>query len=175
MFGCFPRAARDVTRSLGKQVVLETSGEDTDLDKNLVEALTDPLIHLVRNTVDHGVERPEVRTAAGKPKQGVIKLSAEQEGDHILLKIAGDDAGLDANVLRRKIVENGLMDENTAARLDDRECYHFIFLPGLSTKKQITDISGRGVGMDVVKSKINQPNGTILIDSDTGQGAVVSI
>lgn len=175
VFGRFPRVVRDVARSLQKQVVLETTGEDTDLDKNLVEALTDPLIHLVRNAVDHGVEKPEVRVAAGKPKQGTIRLSAEQEGDHILLKISDDGAGMDANALRRKVIENGLMDEDAAARLDDRECYHFIFLPGLSTKEEISDISGRGVGMDVVKSKINQLNGTILIDSEPGIGTVISI
>lgn len=175
VFGRFPRVVRDVARSLEKQVVLETTGEDTDLDKNLVEALTDPLIHLVRNAVDHGIEKPEVRQAAGKPKLGTIRLSAEQEGDHILLKISDDGAGMNADALRRKVVENGLMDADAAARLDDRECYHFIFLPGLSTKDEISDISGRGVGMDVVKSKINQLNGTILIDSEPGQGTTISI
>ncbi|MFQ5659262.1 MAG: chemotaxis protein CheW [Gammaproteobacteria bacterium] len=175
VFGRFPRVVRDVARSLHKQVVLETMGEDTDLDKNLVEALTDPLIHLVRNAVDHGIEKPEVREAAGKPKQGTISLSAEQEGDHILLRISDDGAGMDANALRRKVVENGLMDADAAARLDDRECYHFIFLPGLSTKEEISDISGRGVGMDVVKSKINQLNGTILIDSTPGKGTTIFI
>ena len=175
VFGRFPRVVRDLARTLDKQVVLETSGEDTDLDKNLVEALTDPLIHLVRNAVDHGIEQPDVRAAAGKPKLGTIKLSAEQEGDHILLKISDDGAGMDANKLRAKVVESGLMDEDSAARLDDRECYNFILLPGFSTKDEISDISGRGVGMDVVKSKINQLNGTILLDSKPGKGTTISI
>lgn len=175
IFGRFPRVVRDVARSLDKQVVLETMGEDTDLDKNLVEALTDPMIHLVRNAVDHGVETPAVREAAGKPPQGTIYLSAEQEGDHILLKISDDGAGIDADVLRRKAVEKELMDEDAAARLSDQECYNLIFLPGFSTKEQISDISGRGVGMDVVKSRINQLNGTIEIHSEMGKGTMMSI
>lgn len=175
VFGRFPRVVRDVARSLEKLVVLETTGEDTDLDKNLVEALTDPLIHLVRNAVDHGIEKPEVRLAAGKQKQGTIRLSAEQEGDHILLKISDDGAGMNADALRRKVVEGGLMDADTAARMSDRECYNLIFLPGLSTKEEVSDISGRGVGMDVVKSRINQLNGTILIDSEQGTGTTISI
>ena len=175
VFGRFPRVVRDVARTLGKQVVLKMTGEDTDLDKNLVEALTDPLIHLVRNAVDHGIEIPEVRLAAGKPKEGTIELTAEQEGDHIMLKISDDGAGIDANALRRKVVENGLMEADAAERLSDHECYHFIFLPGLSTKDEVSDISGRGVGMDVVKSKINQLNGTILINSERGVGTVISI
>jgi len=175
VFGRFPRVVRDVARSLDKHVVLEMTGEETDLDKNLVEALTDPLIHLVRNAVDHGIEKPEARLAAGKSKQGTIRLSAEQEGDHILLKISDDGAGINAAALRRKVVDNGLMDADTAARMDDRECYNLIFLPGLSTKEEISDISGRGVGMDVVKSKINQLNGTILIDSYPDLGTTISI
>ena len=175
IFGRFPRVVRDVARSLNKQVVLETVGEDTDLDKNLVEALTDPLIHLVRNAVDHGVETPEIREAAGKPAEGTIYLSAQQEGDHILLTIADDGAGIDADVLRRKAVEKELMDEDAAARLTDVECYNLIFLPGFSTKEQISDISGRGVGMDVVKSRINQLNGTIEINSTMGKGTTMLI
>ncbi len=175
IFGRFPRVVRDVARSLDKQVVLETRGEDTDLDKNLVEALTDPLIHLVRNAVDHGVEIPAVREAAGKPAQGKIMLSAQQEGDHILLEIADDGAGMDADVLRRKAAEKGLMDEAAAARLSDKECYNFIFLPGFSTKEQVTDISGRGVGMDVVKTRLNQLSGSVEIDSVLGKGTTISI
>ncbi len=175
IFGRFPRVVRDVARSLDKQVVLETVGEDTDLDKNLVEALTDPLIHLVRNAVDHGVEIPALREAAGKPAQGTIVLSAKQEGDHILLQISDDGAGMDADVLRGKAVQKGLMDESTVARLSDQECFNFIFLPGFSTKEQVSDISGRGVGMDVVKTKLNQLSGTVEIDSVLGKGTTISI
>ena len=171
IFGRFPRVVRDLARSLNKEVSLELHGEDTDLDKNLVEALADPLVHLVRNSVDHGVESPEVRLAAGKPREGKVVLSAQQEGDHILLIIQDDGAGMDPEVLRRKIVEKELMDADTAARLDDRGCFNLIFLPGFSTKNQISDVSGRGVGMDVVKTRITQLNGAVEIESVLGKGS----
>ena len=175
VFGRFPRVVRDLARSLKKEVVLEMIGEETDLDKNLVEALADPLVHLVRNSVDHGIEMPDVREAAGKPRQGTVVLSAEQEGDHILLTIADDGAGIDAHSLRASVVEKGLMDEDAVGRLEDKEVYNLIFLPGFSTKKEISDISGRGVGMDVVKTRINQLNGIIDIDSKKGKGTTMTI
>lgn len=175
VFGRFPRVVRDLARSLNKQVNLELQGEDTDLDKNLVEALADPLVHLVRNSVDHGIESPEARRKAGKPAAGTVVLAAEQEGDHILLSIEDDGAGMNPEVLRRKAVEKGLMDEDAAARLDDRSCYNLIFLPGFSTKSEISDISGRGVGMDVVKTRISQLNGTVEIDSQLGKGTRIAI
>jgi len=175
VFGRFPRVVRDLARSLGKNVKLEMFGEDTDLDKNLVEALSDPLVHLVRNSVDHGIETPEVREAAGKSKEGLLRLSAEQEGDHILLTIRDDGKGIDAEALRQKVVNNGVMDSESAARLSQRECFELIFMPGLSTKEQISDVSGRGVGMDVVKTRINQLNGSIEIDSELGVGTTISI
>ncbi len=175
VFGRFPRVVRDLARSLNKEVALEMIGEDTDLDKNLVEALSDPLVHLVRNSVDHGIEMPDVREAAGKPRQGTVVLSAEQEGDHILLTIQDDGAGIDASVLRKNVVKKGLMDEEAISRLSDKEVYNLIFLPGFSTKEQISDISGRGVGMDVVKTRINQLNGMIDIDSAKGKGTTMSI
>ena len=175
VFGRFPRVVRDLARSLNKEISLELHGEDTDLDKNLVEALADPLVHLVRNAVDHGVEIPEVRLASGKPREGKVTLSAQQEGDHILLVIQDDGAGIDPEVLRRKVVEKGLMDTETAARLDDRGCFNLIFLPGFSTKNQISDVSGRGVGMDVVKTRIAQLNGVVEIDSVLGKGSKFSI
>ena len=171
VFGRFPRVVRDLARSLNKEVELEMIGEDTDLDKNLVEALADPLVHLVRNAVDHGVEMPDVREAAGKRRAGKVVLSAAQEGDHILLTITDDGAGMDADVLRRKAVEKGVMDEDTAARLDKRDCYNLIFAPGFSTKSEISDVSGRGVGMDVVKTRISQLNGTVEVDSEKGKGS----
>jgi two-component system chemotaxis sensor kinase CheA len=145
-------------------------GEDTDLDKNLVEALADPLVHLVRNAVDHGIESPAARERAGKSKAGTVILSAAQEGDHILLTIADDGAGMDAEKLRQKVVEKGLMDPDVAARLDNRECFELICLPGFSTKTEISDVSGRGVGMDVVKTRLNQLNGSIEITSRLGHG-----
>jgi two-component system, chemotaxis family, sensor kinase CheA len=170
VFGRFPRVVRDLARSLKKEIVLELQGEETDLDKNLVEALADPLVHLVRNAVDHGIESPEKREAAGKPRAGKIVLAAEQEGDHILLSITDDGAGMDTEVLRQKVVEKGLLDADAAARLNDTECYNLIFLPGFSTKVEISDVSGRGVGMDVVKTKISQLNGSIQIISKVGEG-----
>jgi len=175
VFGRFPRVVRDLARNLKKEVDLEMHGEDTDLDKNLVEALSDPLVHLVRNSVDHGVETPEEREAAGKPRRGKVILSAAQEGDHILLRIEDDGKGMDADVLRRKAVEKGMMDEEAAARLDDKECYNLIFHAGFSTKEQISDVSGRGVGMDVVKTKIAQINGSVEIDSEKGKGSTITI
>jgi len=175
IFGRFPRVVRDVARSLKKEVGLEMVGEETDLDKNLVEALADPLVHLVRNAVDHGIEMPDERAAAGKPRAGKVVLAAAQEGDHILLTITDDGAGMDPDVLRGKAVEKGVMDADSAARLDDRDCYNLIFAPGFSTKSEISDISGRGVGMDVVKTRITQLNGTVEIDSAKGKGTCLSL
>ncbi len=175
VFGRFPRVVRDLSRSLKKEVNLELHGEETDLDKNLVEALADPLVHLVRNAVDHGVEMPDEREAAGKPRVGTVVLSARQEGDHILLKIEDDGKGMNPDVLRKKAVEKGIMDEEAAARLDDRACYNLIFAPGFSTKTEISDVSGRGVGMDVVKTRIAQLNGAVEIDSEEGRGSSIVI
>ncbi len=175
VFGRFPRVVRDLARSLKKDVVLVMVGEETDLDKNLVEALADPLVHLVRNSVDHGVEMPDVRVAAGKPRQGTVTLAAKQEGEHILLTISDDGAGIDAAGLSKNVIEKGLMDEDSISRLNDKEIYNLIFLPGFSIKKEISDISGRGVGMDVVKTRINQLNGMIEIDSTPGKGTTMLI
>ncbi|OZG72869.1 chemotaxis protein CheA [Hahella sp. CCB-MM4] len=175
VFGRFPRVVRDLARNLKKEVNLVLKGEDTDLDKNLVEALSDPLVHLVRNAVDHGVESPEKREQAGKPRVGRVVLAAEQEGDHILLSIEDDGAGMDPVVLRQKAVEKGLYDVDAAERLTDSEAYNLIFAPGFSTKTEISDVSGRGVGMDVVKTKISQLNGTIHIDSILGKGSRLTI
>ncbi len=175
VFGRFPRVVRDLARSLDKEIELELRGEDTDLDKNLVEALADPMVHLVRNAVDHGIEPPDERVAAGKPRRGRVVLSAAQEGDHILLFIEDDGRGMAADVLRRKAVEKGLMDADAAARLDDQDCFNLIFHPGFSTKTEISDVSGRGVGMDVVKTRIAQMNGTVQIQSEHGKGSKIVI
>jgi len=175
VFGRFPRVVRDLARSLKKDIKLEMIGEETDLDKNLVEALADPLVHLVRNSVDHGVEMPDVRQKNGKPAQGTVTLSASQEGDHILLSITDDGGGMDADKLRNIAIDKGIHDKESAARLTDVECYNLIFAPGFSTKQEISDISGRGVGMDVVKTGITSLNGSIEIDSELGKGTVISI
>jgi len=175
VFGRFPRLVRDLARQLKKEINLELVGEETDLDKNLVEALADPLVHLVRNAVDHGIETPEEREATGKSRGGRVILSAEQEGDHILLSISDDGKGMDPNVLRSIAVKRGVMDKDAADRLSDSDCYNLIFAPGFSTKTEISDVSGRGVGMDVVKTKIAQLNGTINIYSTKGQGSKIVI
>ncbi|KAF0863625.1 chemotaxis protein CheA [Pseudomonas sp. LD120] len=175
VFGRFPRLVRDLARQLKKEINLELVGEETDLDKNLVEALADPLVHLVRNAVDHGIESPEEREASGKSRGGKVVLAAEQEGDHILLSISDDGKGMDPNVLRGIAVKRGVMDKDAADRLSDTECYNLIFAPGFSTKTEISDVSGRGVGMDVVKTKISQLNGSINIYSTKGQGSKIVI
>ena len=175
VFGRFPRLVRDLARNLKKEINLELVGEETDLDKNLVEALADPLVHLVRNSVDHGIESPEQREANGKSRSGKIILAAQQEGDHILLSISDDGNGMDPDVLRAKAVEKGVLDRDAADRLSEAECYNLIFAPGFSTKAEISDVSGRGVGMDVVKTKISQLNGIINIYSAKGQGTKIVI
>lgn len=175
VFGRFPRVVRDLARNLKKEINLELIGEETDLDKNLVEALADPLVHLVRNSVDHGIELPSEREAAGKPRTGKVVLAAQQEGDHILLTIVDDGRGMDPEILRAKAVEKGMMEKDAADRLSDSECFNLILAPGFSTKTEISDVSGRGVGMDVVKTKISQLNGTINIESTKGQGSRIAI
>ena len=175
VFGRFPRVVRDLSRSLKKEITLELIGEDTDLDKNLVEALADPLVHLVRNSVDHGIEMPEEREAAGKPRVGSMVLAARQEGDHILLTITDDGRGMDPEVLRAKAVEKGMMERDAAERLSESECFNLILAAGFSTKTEVSDVSGRGVGMDVVRTRIAQLNGTIGIESTKGVGTQIAI
>ncbi|MBL4909447.1 MAG: chemotaxis protein CheA, partial [Alteromonadaceae bacterium] len=175
VFGRFPRVVRDLARSLNKEIKLILVGEETDLDKNLVEALADPLVHLVRNSVDHGIEEPDVREAKGKPREGSVILSASQEGDHILLTIKDDGAGMDPEKLKSIAIERGVLDADTAARMPDKEAFNLIFAPGFSTKTEISEVSGRGVGMDVVKTKITQLNGTVNIDSEMGRGTTLEI
>jgi two-component system chemotaxis sensor kinase CheA len=175
VFGRFPRVVRDLARSLQKDIELVLEGEETDLDKNLVEALADPLVHLVRNSVDHGIEMPDVRQKAGKKRTGIVKLAAAQAGDHILLTIHDDGAGMDPEKLKGIAIKRGILDVDAAARMSDTEAFNLIFAPGFSTKEQISDISGRGVGMDVVKTKITQLNGTVHIHSKMGEGTLLEI
>jgi two-component system chemotaxis sensor kinase CheA len=175
VFGRFPRVVRDLARSLNKDIKLILQGEETDLDKNLVEALADPLVHLVRNSVDHGIEEPAKREASGKPREGTVILSASQEGDHILLTIKDDGAGMNAEKLKDLAIERGVLDADAANRMSDSEAFNLIFAPGFSTKTEISEVSGRGVGMDVVKTKITQLNGTVHIDSELGKGTILEI
>jgi two-component system chemotaxis sensor kinase CheA len=175
VFGRFPRVVRDLARSLKKDINLQLVGEDTDLDKNLVEALADPLVHLVRNSVDHGIEMPDEREATGKSRTGTVTLSASQEGDHILLTIEDDGAGMDPDKLKDIAIGKGVIDADFASRMTDNEAFNLIFAPGFSTKEEISDISGRGVGMDVVKTKITQLNGSINIESQRGTGTTLEI
>jgi len=175
VFSRFPRVIRDLAKQLNKDINLELIGENTDLDKSLVEALADPLIHLVRNSADHGIEAPDERFGSGKSRQGTVTLSAKQEGDQILLTVSDDGKGMDATVFKRKAVESGLMSETDANNMTDKESFNLIFAPGFSTKTEISDVSGRGVGMDVVKTRINELNGSIEIDSKLGEGSVITI
>lgn len=175
LFSRFPRIVRDLARQLGKEIELVTEGEETDIDRTVVEALADPLVHLLRNAVDHGIEMPDARQREGKPRQGTVRLAAGQYGDRIVITVTDDGKGMDPEVLRRKAVEKGLMDAEQAARLDERECYEIVFRPGFSTASQVSDISGRGVGMDVVKTKIVELGGTLSIDSRVGHGSTVRL
>lgn len=175
VFSRFPRLARDVARSLHKEIDLTMRGEDTDLDKNLVQALSDPLVHLVRNAMDHGIEDPDVREAKGKSRIGKVELSAQQEGNNIIILIRDDGAGIDPDVLREKAVRKGLLTAEAAAKLSDPECFDLVFLAGFSTKETVSDLSGRGVGMDVVKTRIAELNGNVEIDSSLGEGTSVRV
>ena len=175
LFKKYPRLARDLARSLGKDVELVLSGEATEIDKTMIEDLNDPLVHLVRNAVDHGVETIAARSAAGKPEKSLVELSARQEGDHILITIADDGRGMRPEVIRDKAIEKGLITTEAANTLDEKQCLELIFLPGFSTKDEISSVSGRGVGMDVVKTNIGKLNGDISILSEPGKGSVFTI
>lgn len=175
LFQKYPRIARDLARQLGKDVELVLAGEETEVDKTMIEDLADPLIHLIRNAVDHGVEMPTERQSAGKPVKSLVRLEARQEGDHIVLIIADDGKGMNAEKIRAKAVEKGLVSEEEANMLDERQSLNLIFLPGFSTMAQVSAVSGRGVGMDVVKTNIHKLNGSIEIRSEPGKGSVFII
>ncbi|HNQ04494.1 MAG TPA: chemotaxis protein CheA [Thiobacillaceae bacterium] len=175
LFQKYPRLARDLARQLGKDVELVLSGEETELDKTMIEDLNDPLVHLVRNAVDHGIETMEARRAANKPSKAIVTLSASQVGDHIYIEISDDGKGMRPDVIRDKAVQKGLIDTETANSLDDRQCLHLVFLPGFSTKDEISSVSGRGVGMDVVKTNITKLNGKIDVLSVPGQGSTFTV
>lgn len=170
VFNKFPRMVRDLARQTGKQVELVLSGEETEMDKTVIEEIGDPLVHLIRNAVDHGMESPEERAARGKPACGTIELSAYQEGRNIIVSVSDDGKGIDPEAVKRSAVEKGVIGTDEAERLSERDALGLIFLPGFSTAKEVSNISGRGVGMDVVKTNISRINGTISIDSEIGKG-----
>ncbi len=175
VFQRFPRLVRDISRKLGKEVRLVLEGEDTEADKNIIESLGDPLVHIVRNSLDHGFELPEVRRAAGKPAEGTLSIRASQESDRVVIEIQDDGKGIDPAVIKRKAYEKGLIDEVALERLSDQEAVNLVFAAGFSTAEVISDLSGRGVGMDVVRTAIEKVNGTIALDSEKGRGTRIRL
>ncbi|MCR6591156.1 chemotaxis protein CheA [Campylobacter insulaenigrae] len=175
VFNKFPRVVRDLGRELGKQMELEISGEETELDKSIVEEIGDPIMHMIRNSCDHGIEDPATRVANGKPEKGTVNLKAYNEGNHIVVEITDDGKGLDADALKVKAIEKNLITEREADQMTDKEAFTLIFKPGFSTAAKITNVSGRGVGMDVVKTNIEKLNGVIEVDSELGKGTVMKL
>ncbi|MBP1627228.1 MAG: cheA [Holophagaceae bacterium] len=175
IFTKFPRMLRDLAKASGKKIDLQMVGEDTEIDKSLIEELSDPLIHLIRNSADHGIEQPDVRLKAGKPETGTVVLRARHEGDSVVVEIEDDGKGIDPSVIRVKAVEKGVMSPEKADQLTDEEAINLIFLPGFSTAQKVTDISGRGVGMDVVRSNVRKLNGTVGVTSVVGKGSIFTI
>ena len=175
VFNKFPRMIRDLSRDLGKQIDLEISGEETELDKSIVEEIGDPLVHIIRNSCDHGIEDPETRKAMGKPEKGLVQLKAYNEGNHIVVEIVDDGKGLDADMLKAKSIEKGIITEREADAMSEKEAFGLIFKPGFSTAAKVTNVSGRGVGMDVVKTNIEKLNGIIDIESEVGKGTVMKL
>ncbi len=175
LFQKYPRIARDLARNLGKEVELVLLGEETEIDKTMIEDLSDPIIHLIRNAVDHGVESPLERAAAGKPQKSEVRLEARQEGDHIVILVADDGHGMNAEKLRAKALAKGLISNEEANTMDERQSYNLVFLPGFSMASQVSDVSGRGVGMDVVRTNILKLNGSIEIKSELGKGTTFVI
>ena len=172
-FSKFRRVVRDLSRDLGRQVVMTTAGAETELDKTVIEKLNDPMVHLIRNSLDHGVEQPDVRVAQGKDPEGSIYLEAEHSGSHVLIRVTDDGAGIDKDKIRRKAVERNLMEQD--AEISDQELYGFIFTPGFSTATVVSSVSGRGVGMDVVRTNIEELRGSIDVKSSKGKGTTVSL
>ncbi|MGA9045658.1 chemotaxis protein CheW [Sulfuricurvum sp.] len=175
VFNKFPRMIRDLSRELNKKIELEITGEETELDKSIVEEIGDPLVHIIRNSCDHGIETPDVRLSSGKEETGTIHLKAYHEGNHIVIQIIDDGKGLDADMLKQKSIEKGIITEKEAEGMSEKEAFGLIFRPGFSTAAQVTSVSGRGVGMDVVKTNIEKLNGMIDIDSEVGKGTSMKL
>ncbi len=170
IFNKFPRLVRDLSREFKKEIDLVLEGEETELDKSVIEEISDPLVHLIRNSVDHGIESPEEREKLGKPRKGMIRLGAGHEGNHIIIEVEDDGQGIDPEKIKQKAVEKGIISAEDAKELSEAEVYNLIFMPGFSTAQQVTNVSGRGVGMDVVKTNITRLNGMITVKSQVGVG-----
>ncbi|MBC7685994.1 MAG: chemotaxis protein CheA [Bdellovibrionales bacterium] len=175
VFQRFPRLVRDISRKLGKEVQLVLEGEETEADKNIIESLADPLVHIVRNSLDHGLETPDLRRASGKPAQGSLTIRAIQQGDQVLIEIIDDGKGIDPAVIKRKAYEKGMIDEAMLERISDRDALNLVFAAGFSTAEVVSDLSGRGVGMDVVRTAVEKVNGTIVLESEVGKGTRICI
>jgi two-component system chemotaxis sensor kinase CheA len=175
VFSKMPRIVRDLSQSLGRRVRLQMEGQETELDKSLLEAIKDPLTHAVRNSLDHGIEPPETRLAAGKDAEGLLKLRAVQEGSHVVIEVSDDGAGIAVEKIRQKAIERGLITPERAAHLGERELLQLIFLPGFSTAAAVTNVSGRGVGMDVVRTNVEKIGGKVEIDSRPGKGTTLRL
>lgn len=173
VFNRFPRVVRDMCKDLNKEVELIIKGEDTEVDKNLIEEINDPLVHLIRNSIDHGVEKPDVRESKGKNRKGTVILSAEHEGNNIVIKVVDDGKGIDPEMLKEKAVAKGFITKEKAKELTKQEAYNLIFHPGFSTAEVVTNVSGRGVGMDVVKTNVTKLRGTIAVESEVGKGSTL--
>ncbi len=175
VLGKFPRMVRDLSRKMGKEVRLELSGEETELDKSVIEEIGDPLVHIIRNAIDHGLEDPEERSRSGKPTEGIVRISAYQEGNSIVIEVSDDGRGINVMRVRDKAVERKLLSREDAERMSEAELVNLIFLPGFSTAEKVTDVSGRGVGMDVVRTNINKINGSVDIRTTLGSGSTFVI
>ncbi|MGC8529351.1 MAG: chemotaxis protein CheA, partial [Leptospirillia bacterium] len=175
VLGKFPRMVRDLSRKLGKSIRLELVGEETELDKSVIEEIGDPLVHIIRNSIDHGIELPDDRVADGKDPEGVVRISAYQEGNSIVIEIKDDGRGIDVGKVKKKAVERGIISEEDARRMTDAEAVNIIFLPGFSTADKVTDVSGRGVGMDVVRTNISKINGSVDVTTQKGSGSTFTI
>lgn len=175
VFAKFPRLVRDLSRKLGKEIRLEIEGADTEIDKTIVEALGDPLVHIVRNSADHGIERPEERLKAGKPPESIIRLQAFNEGQNVVIKVIDDGCGINTDTVRDKILQRGQVTEDEVSQLTDEQILDFIFEAGFSTAKEVTEVSGRGVGMDVVRKGIEAVGGKVSIESEPNQGTAITM
>jgi len=170
-----PRVVRDVARSQGKEIDFEMRGQDIELDRSILSEIEDPLIHILRNAVDHGIEPPEEREAAGKSREGTIELDAARQRDHVTITVSDDGGGIDPDAMREKAIEENVIPEAEAEAMSDDEAYDLVFHPGFSTAGEVTDVSGRGVGMDVVHSTVEQLDGTVTVDSTPGEGTTVEL